>query len=318
MPKVRSIAFAILALACAVGLQARPRLLVFSKIAPGGYFHQVIPLAAATVVKLGGESGFDVDTTTDSRAFTRDNLARYQAVFFNHTYGDVFDTAQQSAFQAFIRKGGGFAGIHASSYVELDWPWYRGLVGAYFKAHPAIAMATLNVEDRTHISTSGLPAKWSRTDEWYDFDASPRANVHVLISIDEKSYQGGLMGADHPMAWYHDYDGGRAWYSALGHTPESYSEKEYLGHLRGGILYALGQSPTWIAAPVARNGTAKVRTWISTGSGGALAGFGGDAGGLAAGVGFLPEGWTGAVYSADGAIKASRPRYLRSDGIPWR
>src|SRR4051812_24902728 len=103
----------LLSLACALGLQARPRLLVFSKVASGGYYHQVIPQAAGAVIKLGAESGFDADSTSDARAFTRDNLARYQAVFFNHTYGDVFDTAQQNAFQAFIRKGGGFAGIHA-------------------------------------------------------------------------------------------------------------------------------------------------------------------------------------------------------------
>ena len=221
-----------------------PRLLVFSKIAPDGYRHEAIPLAITAISKLGRQNGFAVDTTEDSKAFTSSNLARYQAVFFNHTFGEVFDSAQRIAFQAYIRKGGGFAGIHASSYAELAWPWYRSLVGAYFKSHSAIIQGTLIVEDQTHLSTVGLPAtgKWTHIDEWYDFDANPRPYVHVLLTVDEETYPGGKMGADHPISWYHDFEGGRAWYSAMGHTAECYADSNFLAHLRGGILYAMGTS----------------------------------------------------------------------------
>jgi type 1 glutamine amidotransferase len=48
------------------------------------------------------------------------------------------------------------------------------------------------------------------------------------------------MGADHPIAWCHPFKGGRAWYTALGHTIESYSEPAFRSHLLGGILWAAG------------------------------------------------------------------------------
>lgn len=230
---------------------ARPRLLVFSKTLD--YRHAVIPEARAAAIKLGQEAGFDVDTSENSKDFTAANLARYQAVFFNHTTGDVLDSAQQAAFQGFIRKGGGFAALHASSYTELQWPWFADLIGAYFKDHSSVTPGTLKVENAGHPSTATLPSTWTRSDEWYNFTRNPRSLVKVLLTIDEKTYTGGNMGKDHPMAWYHDYDGGRSWYSALGHTPESYKDAAFMAHFRGGLEYALGmKTPTGKVLPPRR------------------------------------------------------------------
>src|SRR5262249_60870326 len=111
-------------------------------------------------------------------------------------------------------------------------------VGAPFRSPRAIQSQTLKVADETHASTRHFPAEWTRTDEWYDFRDDPSPRVNVLIRIDETTYSGGTMGVSHPMAWWHEYDGGRAWYTALGHTTESYTEPEFLGHLLGGILWA--------------------------------------------------------------------------------
>ena len=156
------------------------------------------------------------------------------------TSGDVLDADEQSSFERYIQGGGGYAGIHAASDTEYDWPWYGRLVGAYFERHPVIQTATLNVEDSTHLSTSHLDSTWTRTDEWYDFQSNPRAEVNVLLSLDEGSYSGGGMGADHPSAWYHDYVGGRSWYTGGGHTSASYSEPDFRIHLLGGLRYAAG------------------------------------------------------------------------------
>jgi cytochrome c len=131
--------------------------------------------------------------------------------------------------------------VHSATDTEYDWPWYGQLVGAYFKRHPAIQPATLHVTDGTHISTKCLTPVWNRTDEWYDFRAPPAKDVHILITLDEKSYQNGGMGAFHPVAWYHSFDGGRAFYTELGHTPESYTDPAYLNHLAGGILWAIAR-----------------------------------------------------------------------------
>jgi type 1 glutamine amidotransferase len=212
--------------------------LVFSKTA--GYRHASIEPGIEALRRLGERGRFRVDVTEGPEAFADARLAGYRAVIFLNTSGDVLDAAQQAAFERFVRRGGGFVGIHSASDTEYDWPWYGGLVGAYFLKHPAIQPATLRVVDRDHPSTRTLPLTWKRRDEWYNFRDWPPESVRVLIEIDENSYSGGSMGYRHPMAWCHGYDGGRAWYTALGHTPESYAEPLFQEHLLGGILWAAG------------------------------------------------------------------------------
>ncbi|GLY93850.1 ThuA domain-containing protein [Actinoplanes sp. NBRC 103695] len=214
--------------------------LVFSKTA--AFRHDSIPAGIAAIRQLGTDNGFTVDATEDGAAFTDANLAKYRAVVWLSTTGDVLDPGQQAAFERYIRAGGGYAGIHAASDTEYSWPWYGELVGAYFASHPANQQATVKVEDHAHPSTADLPERWSRFDEWYNFQTNPRGDVHVLASLDETSYTpgAGAMGADHPTAWCRDYDGGRTWYTGGGHTNESYADPQFLAHLLGGIRTAAG------------------------------------------------------------------------------
>lgn len=218
-----------------------PQILAFSKTE--GFRHGSISNALEALQTLGAEHGFTVVATEDAADFNPVNLSGFAAVTFVMTTGDVLNSTQQSAFEAYIRAGGGFAGIHSASDTEYGWPWYGGLVGAYFARHPSRQDAILMVEDANHPSTSGLPGTFSRFDEWYDFQTNPRGQVNILLTIDEDSYNGGGMGNDHPMAWYHEYDGGRSWYTAMGHTNDSYTEPLFLEHLLGGIQYAAGLVP---------------------------------------------------------------------------
>jgi len=215
--------------------------LIFSKTT--GYRHDSIPNGIAAITALGDANGFWVDATEDSGLFTDDNLANYQVVIFLSTTGTVLDENQKAAFQRYIESGHGYVGIHSATDTEYDWYWYGQLVGAYFRDHPSIQPASIQIEDADHPSTSSLPQPWQRTDEWYNFQSNPRGMVHVLMTMDESSYSGGDMG-DHPIAWCHDTDGaGRSWYTALGHTQESYDEPEFREHLLGGILTAAGAVP---------------------------------------------------------------------------
>ncbi|MEV0636742.1 ThuA domain-containing protein [Streptomyces sp. NPDC050619] len=214
------------------------RVLVFSKTA--GFRHDSIPDGVEAVRQLGESGGFTVDATEDAGAFTARNLRRYDAVVFLSTTGDVLGPAQQRAFESYIQRGGGYVGIHAAADTEYDWEFYGGLAGAYFQSHPAIQPATVHVEDRAHPATSHLPRSWERTDEWYNYRSNPRDRAHVLASLDESSYTGGTMEGDHPIAWCQTYQGGRAFYTGLGHTKESYAEPAFRRHLLGGIRYATG------------------------------------------------------------------------------
>jgi cytochrome c len=218
----------------------QPRVLVFSKTA--GYRHSSIPNGIAAIRKLGLENGFAVDATEDAGAFTQKNLARYRAVVFLSTTGDVLNAMQQDVFERYIQAGGGYVGVHSATDTEYDWPWYGRLAGAYFNGHPGnpnVRTGKYRVIDSTHVSTKGLPARFEREDEFYNF-RSIDPTIRVLVEIDETSYQGGTNGAHHPMSWYHDFSGGRAWYTNMGHTEATYTEPLFLQHLLGGLRYAIG------------------------------------------------------------------------------
>ncbi|WP_086695347.1 ThuA domain-containing protein, partial [Streptomyces recifensis] len=234
---------AALLLGCVTGpAAAKPtetgRVLVFSKTA--GFRHDSIPDGVAAVQQLGATDGLTVDATEDATAFTTRNLRRYEAVVFLSTTGDVLNSAQQRAFEGYIRQGGGYVGVHAAADTEYDWPFYGGLAGAWFDSHPAIQPATVVVEDHAHPSTAALPARWERTDEWYNYRSNPRERAHVLASLDESSYSGGTMNGDHPIAWCQSYQGGRAFYTGGGHTRESYADPAFRAHLLGGLRWATG------------------------------------------------------------------------------
>lgn len=213
------------------------KILLFSKTA--GFRHGSIPDAIEAIEALGNDNGFEVDQTEDSTTFDAETLAQYDAVVFVMTTGEVLDDAQQAAFEAYIQSGGGYVGIHSASDTEYEWPWYGDLMGAFFDNHPQIQTATIDVEDGGHPSTAHLGAMWVRNDEWYNYQRNPRTSVNVLLSLDESTYNGGTMG-DHPIAWYHEFDGGRAWYTGGGHTSASYTEPDFVAHLLGGIQYAAG------------------------------------------------------------------------------
>ncbi|MBK8555647.1 MAG: ThuA domain-containing protein [Lewinellaceae bacterium] len=217
-----------------------PRVLIFSKTA--GYRHASIPAGIAALRKMAQANSWVIDTTENAADFNEKNLKRYAVVVFLNTTGDVLDPTQEADFERFIQAGGGFMGIHAATDTEYGWKWYGGLVGAYFNGHPAIQEAKVNVLDHQHPATQHLKDDvWTRTDEWYNFkEFNPQ--VKVLLSLDEQSYQGGTMGDFHPLAWCHEYDGGRAFYTEMGHTEESYAEPDFLKHLEGGMHYVLGKS----------------------------------------------------------------------------
>ncbi|WP_448698764.1 ThuA domain-containing protein [Mucilaginibacter sp. AW1-3] len=207
-----------------------------------GYHHTSIADGITAITQWGTEAGFDTDTTTDVTKFTDDNLKKYKAVvFLSPTGNGFFNDDQKAALQKYIHHGGGFVGIHAATDCLYDWDWYGKLVGAYFTKHPKIQQATLHVADQKHMSTDMLPATWQHTDEWYNFkNISP--DIKVLITVDEKSYTGGEVGDVHPISWYQKFEGGRVFYTALGHTKEDYTtDTLFKQHVLAGIKYAMGR-----------------------------------------------------------------------------
>lgn len=227
---------------------AAPKILVFSKTL--AFRHDSIPAGIAAIKDMGAKRGWRVDATEDAGQFTDSNLRKYAVVVWLNTSGNVLDPAQQAAYERFHRSGKGTVAIHeGGADTERDgWPWYRKLASVLFVGHPPIQKATLIAWDRTHPATVMLPPKWEHTDEWYNFDAAP-ADAQILMGVDESSYSPGpdaMQGhvGFHPVAWYKEFDGGRYFYTALGHTSEDYTmDPLFLSHVAGAIEWAAGKAP---------------------------------------------------------------------------
>jgi len=227
---------------CVLACSSSPRaILVYTRTA--GFRHDSIPAAVEALQTLAAADRLAVDHTEDPAVFISGRLHDYVAVVFLHTTGEMLDAAGVQALDAYVRAGGGFVGIHAAADALYGSSTYRNLVGALLLRHSAVETGTLPVEDAQNPATKDLPARWQHTDEFYDFASNPRGSVRVLLRIDETSYPGGGMGPDHPMAWCHVIGNGRAFYTALGHPIESWSEPMFLEHVRGGLRIATGLLP---------------------------------------------------------------------------
>lgn len=211
-----------------------------------GFRHDSIEPGVTAIQRLGQQNGFAVERTEQPADFNDERLARYDVVVWLNTDSEVLNDPARRAFERYIRAGGGWVGVHAAAASEYGWAWYGQLLGgaAYFLGHPAVQPARVQVEIADHASTAHLQQSFTLTDEWYSFRTNPRSSVQVLMTLAENSYGvGDLAMGDHPIAWYHEFDGGRAWYTALGHPGSLYSDPVFTGHLLGGIRWAAGVAP---------------------------------------------------------------------------
>ncbi|MET0535067.1 MAG: ThuA domain-containing protein [Steroidobacter sp.] len=217
---------------------------VFSKAA--GWHHESILEGVTAVRGLGKQHHFDVFWTEDPRRiFTDQEIAKYAAVIFLNTTGDALNDEQQAVFERYIRGGKGYVGVHSAADTEYQWPWYTKMLGHMFRMHPAIQSAMVNVESRDFPGMERFASRFLTTEEWYEFDASRSPGLRYLLSVDDSTYQPSEQRRKematvplHPISWYHQYDGGRAFYTALGHLPATYSDQQFLHHLYGGIYWA--------------------------------------------------------------------------------
>ena len=212
-----------------------------------GFHHESLHAGVLALQQLAARNWFDITLFEDPNSFTDKNLAQYQVVIFLNTTGDIFDSAQQKVMERFIQAGKGFVGIHSASDTEYDWDWYTKLVGRMFRIHPVVQTAKLRILDTNFPGMQGFEEGKLWTDEWYEFGPEKISGLNYILSVDESTYspkvqwgekKGEGMGNPHPIAWYHNYDGGRSFYTALGHVPSIFSDQAFLNHLYAGIFWA--------------------------------------------------------------------------------
>lgn len=247
MKSFRILALSLLAIFASLSVHAEQfSVLLFTRTAD--WHHDSVNAGVTAIQELGKLHDFKVVWTDDAKRHINDKeLAKYKAVIFLLTTGDVLNAEQQTSFEKYIRGGGGFVGIHSASDTEYEWEWYTKMVGYMFHIHPAVQTATIKVEDPNFPGMDRFAKRFLFTEEWYQFGAPKSDKLKFLLSVDEKTYkpaakwgekEGKGMGDFHPVSWYQDYDGGRAFYTALGHLPATYSDAAFLHHVYGGIYWA--------------------------------------------------------------------------------
>lgn len=213
------------------------RILIFSLTT--SFRHKSIKEGIIAIKKLAAENNFEVDTSENAAAFTQENLSKYKTlVFLNPTGSNVFSDEQKQALKSYINNGGGLLGIHAATDFCFEWEWYGRMIGAFFTNHPKVQQAKLISLRPKDKLMKGMPENWLHTDEWYNFKTFNK-DVTVLVKVDETSYQGGTMNNEHPIVWYHKFEGGRVFYTGLGHTPEAYSNPLFLKQLLNGLKWTM-------------------------------------------------------------------------------
>lgn len=237
-----------LALMCSCTLSAQQfkALLV---VQTAGWQHESTFRAIPALEKMATRHDFQLDLKQRATPVNDDQLKQYDVVIFVNTTGDIFNDDEQAAMERYLQSGRGWVGVHAASDTEYDWKWYTDMVGHMFKIHPPVQTAMLDVHDNTFPGLEDWPKRKMWTDEYYEYlDGTKRPGLNYLITVDESTYDVNAQwgndkkatghGDFHPISWYHDYDGGRAWYTNLGHVPAVFEDPAFLQHLYGGLWWA--------------------------------------------------------------------------------
>jgi hypothetical protein len=246
---MRSFPIALAVLACSAWsavARADPqyRLLVFAT--PGKYHYEYIPVARESLEHLAKLHSFELTWTDKAESFNGD-LSRYAAILFLNAQAEQLDPAERTRFEAYMRAGGNAMVVHRSAILpDGAWPWFERLVGRHVETHPYLQTGVVTVADRGFPATYGLPDRWVWSDEFYPTTNPWKVAIHPVLAVDETSYDptavwpgqvAKAMGPNHPVAWWHGYERGRVFVTALGHNAEMYRDPVYLAHLMGGIYW---------------------------------------------------------------------------------
>lgn len=252
-------------LAAIQAVQAAPspklsRILVIN--GPRGSHGEAVDSGEVMLKSLARAGLFQIDFITDGSQLTVPILKQYQAVLFNNTsqVGKILQESGKAAFLEWYRGGGALVAWHAAADLGGTWNWFQETIGSRFYGHSGIVGAVLKVdpEGRNHVAVRGFAPSFPFKDEWYSFRINPRGTpgTTILLTVDESTYAApNAMGADHPMSWCRQVDGGRVFFTGLGHDKHVFSTRFFEAHLYHGVLWAAGLEATVGAAfvkPAAR------------------------------------------------------------------
>ena len=207
---------------------------------------QMIAAARPFFAAMAAANHFELDFTDDTSEINAANLKRYKVFVMLHLAPFDMSAGQQAALRQFVEEGNGWVGIHAAGLTGREflapeseyWEWFENFMGGVlYRPHPAFQTATLRVDDQYHPLMAHMPSHVSWADEWYEFTPTPRGRVHVLATVDEKTYHPRNPMGDHPIIWTNEHYR-RMVYIGPGHDPALLRDSAYATLLRDAILWA--------------------------------------------------------------------------------
>ncbi|MFY0653374.1 MAG: ThuA domain-containing protein [Cyclobacteriaceae bacterium] len=217
--------------------QKKLNLLVITKT--NGFRHKSIDIGKEKLTEWGKAEKWKVTFSEDSTIVNDKVLGKTDVLVFLNSSGDILGSNERQSLVKFMKDGGSFVGVHCATCTEKEWPWFRQMIGARFDSHPKVQMARMAVNhEYAHPAINHLGDSLKMVDEWYNFQESVVSHAKVLLTLDESSYNGKKMDEEHPIAWFHDFEAGRVFYTGIGHTNETYQNEEFKKHLIGGINWA--------------------------------------------------------------------------------
>lgn len=230
-------------------------MLIYSRTA--WYRHPEVPRLNGWLVNVLTAAGWEAHVSGSPKDFRPKTLARYEAIILNSTteIGKDLEDGQKQAILDWFRAGGGLVALHGAAVHHGTWDWYADLFACDFDSDSEYVEARLVVDPgaKDHPAMKGTFPEFRYTADWHTFTKSVTGvpGVQVLFRADESSFEvvrkyfrdrgSKPMGEDHPIAWVRDFEGGRLFYTSLGHDVRSLDTPFGRLHLLGGLEWAAEQ-----------------------------------------------------------------------------
>ena len=228
------------------------RVLAYSNT--GNYRHPEIPAINRWLVLEGAKRGIQVDVTEHYRDLKPAALAKYDVLLLNNAnqLADVIPESERKSVETWYKSGKGIVALHATLVRQQGWPWLLNLAGCDFDSDSTFLKAQVLVDPGAmdHPTVKGFGKDFWYSADWTNHTESVTGleGVQVLLRVDENTYEpvrkyfkergGKAMGADHPIAWTRELQGGRFFYTELGHDLRSLNTDFAKQHIYEGLKWA--------------------------------------------------------------------------------
>lgn len=221
----------------------------------GWYRHPETAAVSGWLARLSDELEMQVDVTESAKDISN-LLDRYDVLVFNNSneLTKLFDEKQRIKIRDWYRKGHGIVALHAALVHQTEWEWFSNLGGCDFNSDSEFldAKVVVDPEMKEHPTVRGHGMTFQYKADWtnHDRSVSELPGFKVLLRVDEATFEpvrdyfktrgGKAMGGDHPIAWLHENEGGRFFYTELGHDVRSLDTKFGRQHIVEAIKWAAG------------------------------------------------------------------------------